>query len=204
MIVAYQRISTKKQDLSNQDYQLLKYAQTNNLKIDKMFKETISSKIVYEKRLLKTVIDQMNEDDTFLVTEFSRIGRSSLEVMSILEKLLKKNIKVHIIKYGYVLGNDIQSQILVFAFSIAAQIERDLISRRTKDALTKKKAEGMILGRKKGYQNSVLDKKHDEIIFFLKKKLPITSIAKLLDVSPQSIYYYFKTRNIDYKNIKEL
>jgi len=152
-VYGYLRVSSDKQDLTNQKHEVLEYANNEKMGDVTFVEETISSKIKFEKRDISDLISKMKEGDTLLVTELSRIGRSTMEVMSIFKMLVERGVKTHIIKSNFKIGTDedkITSAVLIFAFSLAAELERELISQRTKSALAKKKAEGMKLGRKKG------------------------------------------------------
>jgi DNA invertase Pin-like site-specific DNA recombinase len=141
----------------------------------------------------------MKKDDILLVSELSRLGRSLMEVMSILHTLMEKNVKVYTTKERYELGNNINSKVLAFAFSLSAEIERSMISSRTKEALARKKSEGKRLGRPKGRLSTVtkLTGKDDLIREYLEKKIPHTVIARLLNVNRLTVRNYIKTRKLD-------
>jgi DNA invertase Pin-like site-specific DNA recombinase len=140
----------------------------------------------------------MQKGDILLVSELSRLGRSLMEVMSILHTLMEKDVKVFTTKERYELGNNINSKVLAFAFSLSAEIERSVISFRTKEALARKKSEGMRLGRPKGRLASVtkLTGKDDLIREYLQKKIPQTIIARLLNVNRLTVRNYILTRKL--------
>ncbi len=146
MIYAYIRVSTDKQTVENQRFEIEKFARVRELNIDKWISETVSGTKSVQKRKLGPLIKKLKKGDT--------LGRRLMEVMSILNTLMQKKITVLTVKEKYELGNNIQSQILAFAFSLSAQIERDLISQRTKEGLARRVAEGQKLGRHKGGHNS--------------------------------------------------
>jgi len=152
MIYAYIRVSTDKQSVENQRFEILKYVDEKKIHVDKWIEETISGSKKVNERKLGKLLKKMEKEDILIVTELSRIGRSLMEVMSILHQCMEQDIKVFTTKINerYELGNNISSQVLAFAFGLSAQIERDMISQRTKEALARKKSEGMILGRPKG------------------------------------------------------
>jgi DNA invertase Pin-like site-specific DNA recombinase len=140
----------------------------------------------------------MQEGDILLVTELSRLGRSLMEVMSILHTLMEKEVKVFTTKEHYELGNNINSKVLAFAFSLSAEVERSMIASRTKEALARKKSEGTRLGRPKGKFSSVtkLTGKDDLIQEYLQKKIPQTVIARLLNVNRLTVRNYIITRKL--------
>lgn len=198
MIFAYLRVSTDKQSVKNQRFELLKYADTKKIQIDTWIEETISATKSIQDRKLGQAIEAMTEDDLLIVSELSRIGRNLMEVMSILHHCMERNIKVVTLKEGYELGDNINSKILAFAFSLSAEIERNLISQRTKEALARKKQEGMKLGRPKGSRNKVLklSGKEEAIKALLEKKVGISAIARILDVNRLTLAQFIKSRQL--------
>ena len=140
---------------------------------------------------------RIKKDDIIISTEISRLGRNILEVMGILESCLKKDCQIWTLKENYKLGSDIQSKVLAFAFSLAAEIERNLISQRTKECLARLRAEGKKLGRPKGSSNALkLTGKESEIKKLLLKSVPKLKIAKLLSVNPTTLYKFIKLQGI--------
>lgn len=198
MIFAYLRVSTDKQSVENQRFELLKYADNKKLQIDSWIEETISATKSIQDRKLGQTIELMKENDLLIVSELSRLGRNLMEVMSVLHNCMKKNIKVITVKEGYELGDNINSKILAFAFSLSAEIERKLIAQRTKEALARKKAEGMKLGRPKGSQNKVLklSGKEENIKILLNKKVSISAIARILDVNRLTLAQFIISRHL--------
>jgi len=198
MIIGYIRVSTDKQTTENQRFEILKFADEKNLKIDNWVEETVSGRKKYQDRKLGAIIDDVKKEDVIIVSELSRFGRSLMEVMSLLHKLMEKEAKVFTTKEQYELGNNINSQVLAFAFGLSAQIERDMISQRTKEALQRKKSEGMTLGRPKGSlsKTTKLTGKEDIIVGFLKKRVPVSIIARLLEVNRLTASNFIKSRKL--------
>jgi len=198
MISAYIRVSTDKQTVKNQKYDILKFADTKKIHIDEWVEETVSGSKKYQDRKLGTLLNKMNSEDVLIVSELSRLGRNLMEVMSILHDCMDRDIKVFTIKEGYELGNNINSKVLAFAFSLSAEIERNLISQRTKEALARKKSEGKKLGRPKGSlsKKTKLSGKEDEIKDLLKKKISVSAIGRILNVNRLTVENFIKTRNL--------
>ena len=182
-VIAYLRVSLGMQDLENQKLGILELANKNHWKVE-FVEEKISGSVPYKDRLLKQVVDGLKSGDILAVAELSRLGRSMLEIMSLLCELKEKGIKVYSVKGNYELnGNSLTSKVMTMVFCMASEIERDLISSRTKEALARKKMEGVILGRPKGPGKSRLDGKEAEIKRLLDKKVGIASIAKIYDIT---------------------
>lgn len=140
MIYGYVRVSTDKQSLQNQEFEINNFCQMQQIKIDKWIAEMISGTKDFEKRKLGILLKKLKKDDILICSEISRLGRNLLQVMTILNFCMQKEIQVWTIKDNYRLGADIQSKVLAFAFSLSAEIERNLISQRTKEALSRIKA----------------------------------------------------------------
>ena len=141
-IIGYIRVSSNKQTVEHQRFEIQQFAKRNNIKIDMWVKETISSRQPLHKRQLGQLLNELQANDILISAEISRLGRSLLEVMRILENCLNKNCQVWTIKESYKLGDDIQSKVMAFAFGISAEIERQLISQRTKSSLDNIRAAG--------------------------------------------------------------
>jgi DNA invertase Pin-like site-specific DNA recombinase len=156
MIYGYIRVSTDKQTTENQRFEIEKFAAANNIIINRWFAETISSTKTLEKRKLGRLINKIGHDDMIIASELSRFGRNLLQVMSILHDCLNRGVQIWTIKDNYRLGVDIQSKVLAFAFGLSAEIERNLISSRTKEALRRLRSEGKRIGRPTGTKNSKL------------------------------------------------
>ena len=195
MIYGYIRVSTDKQSLENQEFEINNFCLKENIKIDKWITETISCTKDFEKRKLGKVLKKLKSGDILICSEISRLGRNLLQIMTILNIFMQKEAQVWTIKDNYRLGADIQSKVLAFAFSLSAEIERNLISQRTKEALARIKASGRKLGRKYGSKNKkhIIDGKEQDIIKLLNKGVPKTQIARLMNVSIFTIYAFLKT-----------
>lgn len=194
MIYGYIRISTDRQTLENQEFEIRNFAQNQNLQIDRWVKETISGTKDFEKRELGRLIRRLKKSDILICSEISRLGRNLLQIMTILNICIQKEVQVWTIKDNYRLGADIQSKVLAFAFSLSAEIERNLISQRTKESLARLKAGGKKLGRSFGSRNKkhILDGKEQDIVALLKKGVPKARIARLLGVSTSTIYNFLE------------
>lgn len=150
MIYAYIRVSTDVQTVKNQKIAIRNYARTRRLHNIQWVAETISGTKNPSKRKLGNLLKSVCEGDTIIVTELSRLGRSLMMILDVLQLLLEKGVQVYAIKEGYELGNNIQSKVLAFAFGLSAEIERTLLSERTKQGLERARKEGKQIGRKKG------------------------------------------------------
>lgn len=196
MIYGYVRVSTDKQTLKNQEFEINNFCEKEQIKIDKWITETISGTKDFEKRKLGRVLKKLKSGDILICSEISRLGRNLLQIMTILNLCLQKEAQVWTIKDNYRLGADIQSKVLAFAFGLAAEIERKLISQRTKEALARIKASGRKLGREFGSRNKkhILDGKEKEILLLINKGIPKTKIAKLMGCSIFTIYEFLKLK----------
>ena len=154
MIYGYIRVSSDKQTVENQRFEINNFCEREQLKIDGWIEETISGTKSYNKRELGKLLNRVQKDDLIICAELSRLGRNLFMIMEILNLCMNKECRVWTIKDNYRLGDDIQSKVLAFAFGLSAEIERNLISQRTKEALARKKAEGVVLGRPKGKKTS--------------------------------------------------
>lgn len=195
-VFAYVRVSSDKQETENQKYEILKYANEKKLGNVEFIEETVSGRKSWKKRQLGNLVKQIQKGDVLVVTELSRLGRSMLEIMELLSIFLRKGVEVHVVKSNQVLKDDLHSKVFAMAFSIAAEIERELISQRTKEALARRKAEGKPIGRPKGSYSSKLDKYRPQIEEFLRKGVSISSIAKILEVNYNTLLAYVKRRGL--------
>ena len=198
MIYGYIRKSTEKQEFKHMEFEIEQYAIKHNLQINKWIEETVSSRKPLNQRKLGLLLETISNEDTIITTEISRLGRSLLEVMSILQFCLNKGCKIITIKENYQLGNDIQSQILAFAFGLAAQIERDLISQRTKSSLASKKEQGIKLGRPIGAKSKhlKLSENIERIKELLNMGLSKNRISKIMDVQYMTLYRFIKNMKL--------
>ena len=150
MYYGYIRVSSDKQTVENQRFEINHFANENGFEIDGWIEETISGTKNYDKRQLGKLLKKVTADDVIICSELSRLGRNLFMIMEILNICMNKDCKVWTIKDHYRLGDDIASKVLAFAFGLSAEIERNLISQRTREALARKKSEGVVLGRHKG------------------------------------------------------
>ena len=155
MVYGYIRVSSDKQTVENQRFEINNFCKRNSITIDGWIEETISGTKAYNKRQLGTLLRMVKKGDLIICAELSRLGRNLFMIMEILNICMTKECKVWTIKDNYRLGEDIQSKMLAFAFGLSAEIERNLISQRTKEALARKKAEGVTLGRPAGKKTPV-------------------------------------------------
>lgn len=198
MIYAYLRISTDKQSVENQRFEILKYCDHKKIQIDSWIEETESGRKKSSSRKLGELLDTMKKSDLLVMSELSRLGRSLMEIMSILHDCMEKNINVHSVKENYELGNNINSKVLAFAFGLSAEIERNLISQRTKEALARKKSEGIKLGRPAGSlsANTKLTGKEDVIKDLLFKKVSFSAIGRILGVNRITVKNFATSRKL--------
>lgn len=189
MIYAYIRVSTDKQTTENQKFEIEQFCLKNKIVIDKWITETISATKELNKRKLGKLLKQVKSNDIVIATELSRLGRNLLQVMSILHHCMNVGCQVWTIKDNYRLGKDIGSKVLAFAFGLSAEIERNLISQRTTEALHRLQKDGKVLGRPKGKKNQKykLEGKKSQIQELLKKKVPKNKIAKVVKVDIKTL-----------------
>lgn len=189
--VAYLRTSTEKQDLDNQKLEILEYARRNELKVDEFIEVSISSRKTTKQRRIDELMETLGDSDTLIVTELSRLGRSTAEVIALVNELIKRHIHIIVIKQNLDINpqdaasqRDMTSKIIITLFSLFAELERDLISWRTKDGLAAKRSKGVRLGKPKGtIQASKFDKDKERIIELLGFGLSVRKIAKVLKYS---------------------
>lgn len=201
----YLRVSTGSQDLEKNKAAILRYV--NDLKLGEhveFIEEVCSGKVSWKDRKLKNLFDSMSEGDNLVVSEMSRIGRSMLDVMQILSLATERGINIYAVKGNWKLDDSIQSKVLAFAFTLAAEVERELISQRTKESLRvlKDKGYGYKLGRPRGPGKSKLDKHEPEIIALLKNHSSITYVASRFDSSPATLYNWLKKRGLNRFGVK--
>jgi DNA invertase Pin-like site-specific DNA recombinase len=196
MIYGYIRVSTDRQTVENQRFEINTFCKRNNLSVEKWIEETISGTKEVEKRKLGGLLESLRKDDILICAELSRLGRNLLMIMSILNVCMEKEVQVWTIKDNYRLGSDISSKVLAFAFGLSAEIERNLISQRTKEALARMKSEGIHVGRPAGAKNIVvkLTGKEEEIAQLLLQQVPKVEIAKLMGVHRSTLRRFLMER----------
>lgn len=196
-VIGYIRVSSNKQTLEHQRFEIEQFVKLQGLEVDNWIEEKISSRKALKKRKLGDLLENLQENDILISCEISRLGRSLLEVMRILEICLTKNCQVWTLKENYRLGNDIQSKVLAFAFGLAAEIERNLISQRTKSSLANLKATGKKLGRPLASESQKLklSKNSKKIRNLLSKGVSKSQIAKILGVQRSTLRRFIERNN---------
>lgn len=183
--LAYLRASTERQETNNQKLEILEFAQKKGMQIDDYIELTISSRKTQKQRRIDELVSRLNPNDTLIVTELSRLGRSTAEVIALINAMMDKNIRVIILKQNMdIQQHDMNSKIIITLFSLFGELERDLVSARTKEALASKKAQGVKLGKPKGtIQKSKFDQHTEKIKELLELGLSVRKIAKVLGYS---------------------
>ncbi len=196
MVYGYIRVSSDKQTVENQRFEISNFAKNHNLHVDGWIEETISGVKNYDKRELGKLLKKVKKDDLIICAELSRLGRNLFMIMEILNLCMSRECKVWTIKDNYRLGEDIQSKVLAFAFGLSAEIERNLISQRTREALARKRAEGVVLGRPRGRKSSKvkLSGQEETIRTLLQRKVPKTKIAKIFGVNRMTVDSFIRQR----------
>ena len=199
MNYGYIRVSSDKQTVENQRFEIENFAKQNGFKIDGWIEETISGMKSYDKRQLGKLLNRVKKDDLIICAELSRLGRNLFMIMEILNICMTKECKVWTIKDNYRLGEDIQSKVLAFAFGLSAEIERNLISQRTKEALARKRAEGVVLGRPKGRKSShvKLSGKEETIRVLRQQNVSKCEIARIFGVHRMTVDTFIKENNLE-------
>ena len=194
--VGYLRVSTGDQELEKNKSDILHLANRLNLGKVNFVEEIVSGKVSWKKRKIAEIIAEFTKDDILIVSELSRLGRSMLECMEILAVAVEKGVRVYAVKGNWTLDNSIQSKIVAMAFSMASEIERDLISQRTKEALRYKKEKGIKLGRPKGPGKSKLDKFRPEIEALLKNGSTQKFIAGRYGTTEVNLHNWLKKHDV--------
>ena len=189
MIYGYVRVSTDRQTVENQRFEIENYCCQNKLNVDQWIEETISSRAQLKDRKLGKLLKKLKRNDVLISSELSRLGRNLLQVMGILQLCLEKECQVWTIKENYRLGADIGSKVLAFTFALSAEVERQLISQRTKESLNRLKAEGKHLGRPFGSKSAFNDlkKNKERILQLAEQNIPKTQIARMFKVDRSTI-----------------
>jgi DNA invertase Pin-like site-specific DNA recombinase len=194
MVYGYIRVSTDRQSVENQRFEIEQFCLKNNLTIDHWIEETISGTKLPEKRLLGSLLSKAKTDDLIICSELSRLGRNLFMIMSILNYLMINGVKIWTIKDNYRLEDDIHAKVLAFAFGLSAEIERGLISQRTKEALARKRIEGVMLGRPKGSKPAQIKllENEGEIRKLLDENISKSAIARRFSVNRKTVASFVK------------
>lgn len=198
MIYGYIRVSSDKQTVKNQEFEIGKFAREHKIKIDLWIEETISSTKELKKRKFGKLLEKLQPGDIIITTELSRLGRNLMQIMGILNHCMNNSVKIITTKEHYELGDNINAKVLAFAFGLSAEIERNLISQRTKEALARVRAEGRRLGRPIGAhsQRTKLQGKEKEIKKYLSMHLSKNKISRLLGVHRLTLAEFIKKHNL--------
>lgn len=194
--IAYLRVSKVDQNIEKNRTDILKLANEKDLGKVYFVEETISGTVSWKKRKVSEILDELKENDNLIVSELSRLGRSMLEIMEILSISTQKGINIYAVKGNWCLDGSLQSKIMAMAFSIASEIERDLISQRTKEALRVKKEQGIKLGRPLGSGKSKLDKFKLEIESLLSNGSTQKFIADRYGTTEANLHRWMKKQKI--------
>lgn len=196
MVIAYSRISTDRQHLENQEEEIRKFAESKGLAIDKWCRETASGTKGKDDRIIGGLLRKTKKGDCIIVSEMSRLSRRMFDIIAVLNTCIKKKVTLYSVKESYVIGDDINSKVIGFAFSLSAEIERNLISMRTKEALARRKAQGIILGRPKGpsKQYKKLIRQSDKIHSRIEQGEKIIHLAKEYGVARSTFYKFLNSK----------
>ena len=197
--IAYIRTSTDKQDLNNQKLEIFEYAKKHQLQVNDFIEMSISSRKTSKERRIDEMLSALNDADILIVTELSRLGRSTAEVIGLINELLQKQVRVIAIKQQLdIKQHDMTSKVMITLFSLFSELERDLISLRTKEALASKKRQGIKLGKPKGtLQKSKFDNDVEKVKELLALGLSVRKIANFLGYSNHiGLNTYIRKRNL--------
>ena len=198
MIYAYIRVSTELQSYAGQRYEIEQWTHQRGMSVERWVQEKASGIQRLEKRTLGFLLRRMKPGDTLICTELSRLGRNMMMVMSILNTCSQNGIHIYSIKDNFELSDSLNSKIIAFAFTLAAEIERNLISQRTREALAAKKMAGVKLGRPAGpsRQRLLFDMKYPQICRQLEQGVTIVQIAHQMKIHPNTLSRFLKAKNV--------
>lgn len=205
MNYAYLRVSTDGQDVENQKLGIIEYATARNIKIDIFVEDVVSGAKDWKKRALGKIIAKAKKGDILIFSEVSRIARSTLQCLQVLQIAADKKIIVHVAKQQMIFDNSLNSKIIATTLALASEIERAFISMRTKEALKKAKENGKVLGRKKGtiVINAKLAASHDQIEKLLKDRVSASAIGRMMGVDRKTVSRYIERQLPEYKKKKK-
>jgi len=198
--VAYLRVSTGSQDVTHQKLAVLDYARQKRFAVDRFVEVQVSSRKAPDRRGVEELLGSLEAGDRLVVSEMSRLGRSLGQVIGIVDELVRRKVRFVAIKEDirFEGKQDLQTKVMIALFGLFAEVERDLISERTKEGLASARAQGRLLGRPKGaLGKSKLDGKEGEIRMLLEKEVSKASIAKIVGVSPTALRHFIRTRKLD-------
>ena len=204
--IAYLRVSTGSQDLANQKLAVLDYARQKHFAIDRFVEAQASSRKGRDTRRIDELLEALEAGDRLVVSELSRLGRSLGQVIQLVDELVKRKVRFTAVKEGirFEGRQDLQTKVMIALFGLFAEVERDLISERTKEGLVAARARGRLLGRPKGsLGTSKLDGKEGEIRKLLEKEVSKRSLAKIMDVSTTNLRHFIRTRKLTPETSKE-
>ncbi len=203
--LAYIRVSTGAQDLASQKLAILDYARQKGILIDEFIEVQVSTRKAREKRRIDEALEGLKKGDLLIVSELSRLGRSLGQIIQIVDELVKRHIRFIAVKeaIGFDGKQDLQTKVMIALFGLFAEVERDLISERTKEGMAAAKAKGKLIGRPRGsLGKSKLDGKEEEIRMLLGKRVSKAAIAKILDASRTTLHHFIQTRGLDAPDAK--
>lgn len=194
--IGYLRVSTNEQDVEKNKADILKMANEKQLGHVEWVEEKVSGAKDWKKRELGKVFSTLEEGDTVIVSELSRLGRSTLQILEIMKEAKEKEIAVHAVKGAWSLNESMESKMVLTMLAMISEIEKDLISARTTEALRARKEAGVKLGRPKGPGKSKLDQYKDEIIAMLKNGSTKTFVANKYNTSLPNLYNWIKINHL--------
>lgn len=198
-IIALTRVSIGKQDLKNQKFSILEYAQKENFKVDEFFERQVSSRRSTSERGIDELFQTLNPQDTLIVSELSRLGRSLSQVLNLINSLIDRGVYFISIKENIKINGkiDLQTKVMISMFGLFAELERDFISERTKEGLKSAKERGKRLGRPKGSKGqSKLTGRESEIKDLLSKGVSISSLSKIMEVGRTTMHHFIQSRSL--------
>ena len=195
-VIGYLRVSTIDQDTEKNKADVLHFANDRKLGPVEWIEEKVSGTKDWKKRKLGEVLETLREGDIIITPELSRLGRSTLQVLEVIKTAKEKGISVHAIKGGWSLNGSMESKVLLTVFAMVAEIERDLISARTKEGMAARKASGVKMGRPKGPGKSKLDKYRPEIEALLSNGSSKKFVSKRYDCTEATLYNWLDKNKI--------